>query len=176
MKPSMDAILDEQVEVKTPILTDDKLDKSSHAACMCDILLCMASTLMEQKHYSEAKKCLDECEQAAGEHVDKRTQLFLRRSQAVMYNKFSSLEDYQAAVQDIDKALSFKEDVEYRTHKARLITRAHDNFNSEKQKVSNLLKATQFSIDKVQEKNIKREEMFLTNETDSALQFKVMTE
>lgn len=69
---------------------------------------------MELHHYTEALECLNECLEYYSDSPD----VYFRRSQARIYNKFSMEESNLLALIDIKKAIKLKsiEDKMYQEH------------------------------------------------------------
>ena len=82
------------------------VETESYKACVVYILETMAYCHIELRQYSNAIECLDECEETCGDLVP---DVFFRRAQARMLNKFSSEEDLEKAKADLDKAIKLGE-------------------------------------------------------------------
>ena len=70
---------------------------------------------MELRHFSEAIRCFTEAIElfnGKGFKKAKSSDLYFRRSQAVFYNKFASLEMLQIAKGDIEEACAIEADVD----------------------------------------------------------------
>ena len=106
VKPSLDGILDEEIEEKKCVLDAPDVEEESYKACVIYILEIMAYCHMELRQYTNAIECLDECEELAGNLVP---DVYFRRAQARMYNKNSTNEDMEKAKEDIEKAIKFGE-------------------------------------------------------------------
>jgi tetratricopeptide (TPR) repeat protein len=117
-KPSLDAILDEDIEEKHVYLDDVQVEEDSYKACVVYLLMNLSYAYMELRHFTEAIECMDEAIPMA---EDKVPDLYFRRSQARTYNKFSTEEELQLAMEDIDKAIELKPDENiYKEHKMKL--------------------------------------------------------
>lgn len=106
-KPSLDPILDDDVEEKIVYMDDVKVEEDSYQACVVYLLKNLGYAYMELRHFSEAIDCFDEALEVAGDRVP---DLFFRRSQARTYNKYSTDEDFEQAKADIEKAIELKKD------------------------------------------------------------------
>ena len=106
IKPSLDGILDDEIEEKKCYLDAPDVEEESYKACVIYILEIMAYCHMELRQYTNAIECLDECEELAGNLVP---DVFFRRAQARMFNKNSTDEDLLKAKSDIEKAIKFGE-------------------------------------------------------------------
>lgn len=113
-KPSLDPILDNEIEEKIVYLDDIEVENDSYEACLVYLLSNLGYSYMELRHYSDAIDCFDEALEIAKERV---SDLFFRRSQARTYNKFSNYDDYLKALEDINKAIELKkEEIIYKEH------------------------------------------------------------
>ena len=106
IKPSLEGILDDEIEEKKCYLDAPDVEEESYKACVVYILEIMAYCHIELRQYSYATECLDECEETCGNLVP---DVFFRRAQARMLNKFSTEEDLAKANEDIEKAIKFGE-------------------------------------------------------------------
>ena len=106
VKPSLDGILDDEIEEKKCYLDAPDVEEESYKACVVYILEIMAYCHMELRQYTNAIECLDECEEVAGSLVP---DVFFRRAQARMFNKYSSDEDLQKAKEDMERAIKLGE-------------------------------------------------------------------
>ena len=105
-KPSLDGILDEDINIKSCYMDSPEGQEESFKSCVVYTLLIMAYCFIELRHYSSAIGCLDECEEIAGDLVP---DVFLRRAQARMYNKCSDESQILMAQNDIEKAIKLGE-------------------------------------------------------------------
>ena len=106
IKPSLEGILDDEIEEKKCYLDAPDVEEESYKACVVYILETMAYCHIELRQYSYAIECLDECEETCGNLVP---DVFFRRAQARMLNKFSTEDDLAKANEDIEKAIKFGE-------------------------------------------------------------------
>ena len=106
VKPSLDGILDEEIEEKKCYLDAPDVEEESYKACVVYVLEIMAYCHMELRQYTNAIECLDECEELAGNSVP---DIFFRRAQARMYNRNSTEEDLLKAKEDLERAIKFGE-------------------------------------------------------------------
>ena len=102
IKPSMNAILDSDIEIKKCYMDDPKAEEESYKSCVVYILLVMAYCFIELRHYSSAINCLNECEEEAGDLVP---DVFLRRAQAYMSKKNANKFEMKKAEEDLEKAI-----------------------------------------------------------------------
>lgn len=106
VKPSLDGVLDEEIEEKHVYLDAPDVEEESYKACVIYLLEIMAYSYMELRHYSCAIECLNECAEIAGNLVP---DVYFRRAQARMYNKNSTDEDIKLAKEDMEKAIKLGE-------------------------------------------------------------------
>jgi tetratricopeptide (TPR) repeat protein len=106
-KPSLDPILDDDIDEKIVYMDDVKVEEDSYQACVVYLLKNLGYAYMELRHFSEAIDCFDEALEVAGDRVP---DLYFRKSQARTYNKYSKEEDYELAKVDIQKAIELKKD------------------------------------------------------------------
>lgn len=71
---------------------------------MLQVLLNMATTYCHLNHYSLALKCIDDCFDLS----DKVSQIYLRKAQALIYNKGYSLENAYEAKKCMERAFELK--------------------------------------------------------------------
>ena len=105
-KPSMNAILDEDIEIKSCYMDEPKAEEESYKSCVVYILLVMAYCFIELRHYSSAINCLNECEKEAGDLVP---DVFLRRAQALICKKNISKIELENAEKDLEKSIQLAE-------------------------------------------------------------------
>ena len=106
IKPSLEGILDDEIEEKRCYLDAPDVEEESYKACVVYILQTMAYCHIELRQYSNAIECLDECEETCGDLVP---DVFFRRAQARMLNRFSNDEELNKAKNDIEKAIKLGE-------------------------------------------------------------------
>lgn len=113
----MEPILDKDIKIAEKDLDDDKCEIEMRTNLVCTLLMSIAYAYMKLHFYDEAVKCLD----YAIELIPLASDAYLRRSQVVMYNKGSSVEDLKRAVTDANKALERRpKDKFYLAHKEEL--------------------------------------------------------
>ena len=79
----------------------------------------LAYAHMEMRQYHCAIECLDECAEIA---EDKVPDVYFRRSQARTYNRYSTYDELNLALDDIEKAIKLKsEEKIYKEHKEILL-------------------------------------------------------
>ena len=105
-KPSMNAILDDDIEIKSCYMDEPKAEEESYKSCVVYILLVMAYCFIELRHYSSAINCLNECEKEAGDLVP---DVFLRRAQALICKKNISKIELEKAEKDLEKSIQLAE-------------------------------------------------------------------
>ena len=105
-KPSLDGILDEDINIKSCYMDAPEGQEESFKSCVVYTLEIMAYCFIELRHYTSAISCLDECEKIAGDLVP---DVFFRRAQARMYNKNSNESEILKAKADIEKAIKLGE-------------------------------------------------------------------
>ena len=105
-KPSLDGILDEDINIKSCYMDAPEGQEESFKSCVVYTLEIMAYCFIELRHYTSAISCLDECEKIAGDLVP---DVFFRRTQARMYNKNSNESEILKAKADIEKAIKLGE-------------------------------------------------------------------
>ena len=111
-KPSMDAILDTDINIKQCYMDSPDGEEESYKSCVVYILLIMSYCFIGLRHYSCAIDCLNECEKEAGDLVP---DVFIRRAQAFMCKKNATKEDLLKVKNDIEKGIKlgikFNEDL-----------------------------------------------------------------
>ena len=105
-KPSMNAILDDDIEIKSCYMDEPKAEEESYKSCVVYILLVMAYCFIELRHYSSAINCLNECEKEAGNLVP---DVYLRRAQALICKKNISKIELEKAEKDLEKSIQLAE-------------------------------------------------------------------
>jgi tetratricopeptide (TPR) repeat protein len=105
--PFTTPILDEDVVV-CRCYTDDKFhyEESSWRACVVYVLKNLAYAYMQLRHFDEALDCLNESMYYS---QDKVSDVFFRRAQVRMYNKYSTAADLKLAICDINRAIRLKD-------------------------------------------------------------------
>lgn len=188
-EPSLDPILDEEIEEKVIFLDAPDVEEDSYKACIVYLLLNMSSLYMERRHYSEALKCLNEAETYS---EDKLPDVFFRRSQARTYNKYSSIKDLELAMIDLEKAIEsnirFNERNKenylsknnnaqiYEEHKEKLNQIITKREKGEVDKTTCILKHSKESMKLAKQKNIVGKSHLYHNGDDQIRQFKILNE
>ena len=174
VKPSLDAILDDDLELKEVYLDDVKVEEDSYKACKVFLLEIMAYAHMELRQYSCAIECLDECEQIA---EDKVADVFFRRSQARTYNRNSTDAELALAMADIEKAIKLKDtETIYKEHKEILEKIMKERNDERVANVRRLIQKAQKKKERVKEMNMNIEEVFFINNEDAQKQYKILKE
>ena len=102
IKPSMDAILDSDINIKRCYMDSIEGQEESYKSCVVYILLIMSYCFIGLRHYSCAIDCLDECEKESGDLVP---DVFIRRAQALMCKKNATKEELNKAKNDLEKGI-----------------------------------------------------------------------
>jgi hypothetical protein len=173
-KPSLEAILDEDIEEKHVYLDNIKVEEDSFKACTVYLLMNLSSAYMELRHYSDSLDCLDECIQIAEEKVP---DLFFRRSQARTFNKTSNQMELELAMQDIEKAISLKDEAIYKEHKQtlqKILKERQDVFNENRERILTKVKK---SYQKIKDNNLEEKDVIYTKKgKDAHMQYKIIKE
>ena len=135
--PSLDPVVDSDIKACNTYLDDVAVEEDSYKACVVYLLMCLSCAYMELRHYSDAIECFDECISIAG---DKVSDLFFRRSQARLYNKFSSDAQLKLAKEDIEKAISIKNEAIYIEHNDKLMKILEDKLKTKNEKIESKFK------------------------------------
>lgn len=188
-EPSLDPILDEEIDEKAVFLDAPDVEEDSFKACVVHLLLNISAVYMEKRHFSDALKCLNEAEELA---QGKLPDVLFRRSQVRTYNKYSTEEDLELAMQDLEKAFKSLEEYQernkdnflsknnnheiYSKHKEILKQTIEKKANEKYEKTLCLLNHAKESIKIMKAKNLKKEECFYLNGSDQARQYKILKE
>lgn len=174
VKPSLDAILDEDLEEKEVYLDDVKVEEDSYKACKVFLLEIMAYAHMELRQYSCALECLDECAEVA---EDKVADVYFRRSQCRTYNKNSTDADLELARNDIEKAIKIKDTENiYKEHKEILEKIIKERNDKRVDNVKRLITKAKAKMMKAKELKLKTEEVFFVSNEDAVKQYKILKE
>jgi tetratricopeptide (TPR) repeat protein len=176
-KPSLDPILDSDIEVKQVYLDDVQVEEDSFKACVVFLLLNMSYAYMELRHFYEAIECLDECEKIA---EDKISDVYFRRSQARAYNRSSCDEELEIAIADIDKAINVMKKEEnlpmYKEHKE-ILMKIIKKRNLEKiESAKTLIVKAKKSHDRIKVNKFNPDDVIYTKNKDAMTQYKIMKE
>lgn len=188
-EPSLDPILDEEIEEKSIFLDAPDVENDSYKACIAYTLLNISAAYMEKRNFFEALKCLDEVEEIAGENLP---DLYFRRSQVRTYNKYSSDKDLELAMIDIEKAFKSLEiynernkdnfmsknnkSVIYSEHKEKLKLIIEKREKNKLDKTICLLKHSHESMKIFKERNLIKENCLYNKGTDQIRQMKILKE
>lgn len=113
----LEPLLDKDVKEAENDLGDDDCEIEMRINLVVTLLMSIAYTYMKLFYFEEAIKCLDYAIEIAPIASD----AYLRRSQARMYNKESTMTDLKQAVEDVNKALSRRpNDKFFKQHKLEL--------------------------------------------------------
>jgi len=97
----LDPILDKDVKLSEKDLADDDCEIELRSNLVVTLLLSIGYCYMKLFFFDEALKCFN----YAIELMPIASDAYLRRSQAIMYNKDSTMDDLKRAVEDVNKAL-----------------------------------------------------------------------
>lgn len=172
-KPSLDGILDEDIEEKIVYLDDVKVEEDSFKACVVYLLEILAYAHLELRQYHCAIEALDECVPIA---EDKVPDLFFRRSQARTYNRNSEDEDLEKAMQDIDKAILLKNEPIYKEHKEILTKIIQTRTDTRVANIRKLIEKAKRSHEKIKDRQLSFDEFIFTKNEDSNKQYKILKE
>lgn len=95
-------IIDEDINIERYFLDLNSFEEKSFKNDLSNLLLLMADCLIELRHYSAARQCLDE---SISFNDDNLCVCLLRRSQCHLYNKNSKNDDLYQALDDIKRAI-----------------------------------------------------------------------
>lgn len=113
----LDPILDKDIKVSEKDLDGDECEIEMRTNLVVTLLMNMGYSYMKLFYFDEALKCFNYGLELAPEAMD----LYLRRSQCIMYNKESDMSDLKLAVTDVNKALNKRpKDKFYNQHKQEL--------------------------------------------------------
>lgn len=174
-KPSLDPILDSDIEEKHVYLDDVQVEEDSFKACLVFLLMNMSYAYMELRHFYEAVECLDECEKIS---QDKVTDVFFRRSQARTYNKSSSDEELKMAIADIEKAINLLKKEEnntlYKEHKDILLSIIKKRNLERTEAMKTLLVKAKRSHDRIKMNKLNPDDVVYTKSKDAITQYKIL--
>jgi hypothetical protein len=150
---SLQAILDEDIELKR-CKTDESipLEEATWRGALVTILKALSFSYMHLRHYGEAIICLNEAIEISN---SKTAELYLRRSQARMYNKSASLDDLQIALDDIHRAKMIDpEEKRFDDHLKILNDYIEEKKSNEEELWIRLLSSINYAFNKIKEKNL----------------------
>ncbi len=164
--------------IKREIKINEKIqyEKENYLSMMLHILKRLSYCYMNLRNYKEAMKCLNEALEYANETLP---DIYFRRGQVRMYNKFSNLKELNLAVGDFTNALCKKITI------GEEIIRDHYNkikkMISEKQKkeimtAKKFLHNFRYACDKISSKNLKIPDCLTLNIEMVELNYKVLVE
>ena len=103
---SENSLLDDDIEIRRLNTNkDNNYEESGFKSYLINILKGICYCYMNMRHYSEAVKCMDE---AMAYVLMSRGEVLFRRAQAIMYNKFSKLNELNQAQVDLCQAKMFR--------------------------------------------------------------------
>ena len=164
--------------IKREIKINEKIqyEKENYLSMMLHILKRLSYCYMNLRNYKEAMKCLNEALEYAN---DTLPDIYFRRGQVRMYNKFSNLKELNLAFGDFTNALCKKITI------GEEIIRDHYNkikkMISEKQKkeimtAKKFLHNFRYACDKISSKNLKIPDCLTLNIEMVELNYKVLVE
>ena len=146
------SLFDEEIEIRR--LNTNKAnsyEESGFKSYLINILKGICYCYMNMRYYSEAVKCMDE---AMSYVLISRGEVLFRRAQAIMYNKFSKLNDLNQAQVDLCQAKMFKKIDLINEH----IKDIEDLINEKKYRkvgyIKNLFSQTSYAINIINKKNL----------------------
>ena len=83
---------------------EDAPDVDMRKSLMLQVLLNMSAVYCHLHHYSLALQCIEDCFKL----TDKVSQVYLRKAQALIFNKSCTLEEAKEAKRCMEKALELK--------------------------------------------------------------------
>ena len=174
VKPSLDAVLDEEIEEKHVYLDDVKVEEDSYKACIVFLLEMLAYAHMEMRQYHCAIECLDECAEIA---EDKVPDVYFRRSQARTYNRYSNDNELNLALNDIDKAIKLKnEENIYKEHKKILETIIKERNEEKLKNIRKLIQRGKRSRGDIDSAGFNLSECIFARNEDADKQYKILKE
>ena len=100
------SLLDTDIEIRRINTNkENEYEESGFKSYVINVLKCISYCHMKMRHYNEAVKCMDE---AMSYVLMSRGEVLFRRAQAVMYNKFSKLNELHQAHMDLTQAKMLK--------------------------------------------------------------------
>ena len=146
------SLLDEEIEIRRLNTNkDNSYEESGFKSYLINILKGICYCYMNMRYYSEAVKCMDE---AMSYVLISRGEVLFRRAQAIMYNKFSKLNDLNQAQVDLCQAKMFKKIDLINEH----IKDIEDLINEKKYRkvgyIKNLFSQTSYAINIINKKNL----------------------
>lgn len=147
-------ILDDDIE-ENRIRIDNQTDtyeEECYKTCLTTILKNMALCYIHLRHFKESIICLNEAIHIANEKVP---ELYLRRSQARTYNKFSDKSELELAMKDIEIAIKLNEnEARFQTHLEILKKSIEEYSTKEMNRTHKLISNAKYSFEKINEKKL----------------------
>ena len=145
-------LLDEEIEIRRLNTNkNNNYEESGFKSYLINILKGICYCYMNMRHYSEAVKCMDE---AMSYVLISRGEVLFRRAQAIMYNKFSKLNDLNQAQVDLLQAKMFRKIDLINEH----IKDIEDLINEKKYRkvgyIKTLFSQTNYAINIINKKNL----------------------
>ena len=146
------SLLDSDIEIRR-INTNkqNEYEESGFKSYVINILKCIAYCHMKMRHYSEAVKCMDE---AMSYVLISRGEVLFRRAQAVMYNKFSKLNELHQAHMDLNQAKILKKIELIDEHLNDIEKLINEKSYRNIANIKNLIKQTNYAFNIIQTKNL----------------------
>ena len=174
VKPSLDAVLDEEIEEKHVYLDDVSVEEDSFKACIVYLLEMLAYAHMEMRQYHCALECLDECAEIA---EDKVPDVYFRRSQARTYNRYSTYDELNLALDDIEKAIKLKsEEKIYKEHKEILLNIIKEKSEEKLKNIRKLIERGRRSRGDIDSAGYDLNECIFARSEDADKQYKILKE
>jgi hypothetical protein len=174
VKPSLDAVLDEEIEEKHVYLDDVSVEEDSYKACIVYLLEMLAYAHMEMRQYHCAIECLDECAEIA---EDKVPDVYFRRSQARTYNRYSTYDELNLALDDIEKAIKLKsEEKIYKEHKEILLNIIKEKSEEKLKNIRKLIERGRRSRGDIDSAGYDLNECIFARSEDADKQYKILKE
>ena len=170
-------IIDDDI-IKREIKIQEKIlyEKENYLSTMLHILKRLSYCYMNLRNYNEAKKCLNEALEYANDNFP---DIYFRRGQVRMYNKFSNFKELNLALGDFTNALCKKITIGEEV--------IRDHYNKIKKMISEKLKNGvmiakkflhnfRYAFEKIQSKNLKIQDCLTLNIEMIDLNYKVLVE
>jgi tetratricopeptide (TPR) repeat protein len=149
---SLDPIFDDEI-IEKRVGTDEGVafEEATYKGTLTIITKSLAFCHIHLRNFTEALRCLEESLTYSDNKVP---ELYFRRSQVRMYNKDSTLDDLNLALEDIYKAIEInKEEVRFDEHLKILKIYMKEKESSEKENILRLFSNVRFAYNKIKEKN-----------------------
>jgi tetratricopeptide (TPR) repeat protein len=158
---TLDPIFDDEI-IEKRVKTDETVpfEEGTYRGTLTSITKSLAFCHMHLRNFTEALRCLEESLSYAENKVP---ELYFRRSQVRMYNKDSTIDDLNLALEDIYKAIEMnKEEKRFDDHLKILKIYMQEKESSEKENILRLFTNVRFAYNKIKEKNYNIEDYVYT--------------